>query len=212
MYIKEMITAVLIGSATILPTANGVIMELLTNGDFETGDFTGWELGINGIQTIENGAARISNSVIASPSTIRQNELHMGLLTPGQEVTVSFDYRGSVGIGAVIIAHIYSVVEGGGISNTKLLDIVFPHADPDVWSTHTQTITLGDDVSGGFSFQLEATTGTHLESFADVYFDNISVMGNVIHEPTSVFLILSGGTILTLMRRKKNNIIVHKVD
>ena len=93
MHIKEILTAILIGSASILPTANGAIMELLTNGDFATGDFTGWLQYPNGDQTIESGTARLNNNVEGAASIIKQERIQMGLLTARQEVTISFDYR-----------------------------------------------------------------------------------------------------------------------
>ncbi len=53
MHIRKTLTALLIGSAIILPTANGALIELITNGDFATEDFTGWAQEILGQQTIE---------------------------------------------------------------------------------------------------------------------------------------------------------------
>ena len=204
MHIKEILTAILIGSASILPTANGAIMELLTNGDFATGDFTGWLPFPSGDQTIESGTARLNNNVEGAASIIKQERIQMGLLTARQEVTISFDYRCSLGPAGVIFAEIFSEIDGGGVSKHDLLsEVSFPHTDSNTWTTYTTTTTLGADVSGGFSFQLAATTGAVPGSFADIYFDNVSVMGEVIPEPASALLIVGSAGALSLIRRNK---------
>ena len=60
MHIRKTLTTLLIGSAIILPTANGTIMELIFNGDFETVDFTDWMQFQNiGAQSISAGVLRI---------------------------------------------------------------------------------------------------------------------------------------------------------
>ena len=88
-------------------------MELLTNGDFATGDFTGWLPFPSGDQTIESGTARLNNNVEGAASIIKQERIQMGLLTAGQEVTISFDDRGSLGPDGVIFAEIFSEIDGG---------------------------------------------------------------------------------------------------
>jgi hypothetical protein len=218
MYIRKTLTALLIGSAIILPTANAEIIEMITNGDFATGDFTGWSQEVLGQQIIEDGTARlINNTGAVGPSVIRQNQIQAGgLLTPGQDITISFDYRGTLNAGAVVFASVYSHAENGGVNKTDILNNggpLFPAADPTTWTTYTTTTTLGSDVSGGISFLLQATTGAVPGSSADIYFDNISVMGQVIPEPTSALLIVGSAGALGMIRRNKKYFTnYHKID
>ena len=207
MHIRKTLTALLIGSAIILPTANGALIELITNGDFATEDFTGWAQEILGQQTIENGAARLNNNTGgAGSSIIRQNQIQAGgLLTRGQVISISFDYRGTLNAGGVIFASVYSHHENGGVSETDILNNRAPltNADPNTWKTYSTELTLDTDISGGISFLLQATAGAAAGSSADIYFDNISIIGDVIPEPASALLIVGSAGALGIIRRNK---------
>ena len=103
MYIKGILTAILIGSATMLPTANGTIMELISNGDFETSDLSDWlQYQNTNAQSVSEGVLRINNTAQGLGSVIKQERIHGGLLTANDNVTLTFDYRGTLGPGALI--------------------------------------------------------------------------------------------------------------
>lgn len=175
--------------------------EIAVNGGFETGDFSGWTQfeSSPGQQNITNinpstgtFAAEIFNAVEASNSFIRNTNLGAGIITAGLPVTVSFDARGSYGIGGVAFAVLYSEVAGGGISNTELLGgaSLAINSDENVWTSFSFTTTLGSDVSGGVTLELGATNGAVANESTRMFYDNISIQtATTVPEPTSAGLI-----------------------
>lgn len=202
MYIKGILTAILIGSATMLPTANGTIMELISNGDFETSDLSDWlQYQNTNAQSVSEGVLRINNTAQGLGSVIKQERIHGGLLTANDNVT--FDYRGTLGPGAVINLGLFSETTNGPVSQSDRFSITTLDPDPSVWKTYSNTFTLGPDVSDGISFEISVATAAITGSEADVYFDNISIMGDVIPEPTSALLIVGSAGALSIIRRNK---------
>jgi len=162
----------------------GATGELTTNGDFETGDFTGTVQFLNGgTQTIttvnpSSGTYSANLNVVATQSdtVLKFANLSPGAFTPGQTVTISFDMRGSLDPGGVAFAEFFSELSGGGTSAAEILfggGPIFPNADPNVWTNFSTTALTGSDTSGGVTLQLKAATGGG--SLADIYFDNVSV-------------------------------------
>ena len=204
MHIRKTLTALLIGSAIILPTANGTIMELISNGDFETGDLTDWlQFQNTAAQSVSAGVLRINNTTAGSGSIIKQERIHGGLLTANDNVTLTFDYRGTLGPGAVINLGLFSETTAGPVSKSDRFNIATLDPDPSVWNTYSNTFTLGPNVSDGISFEISVATAAFAGSEADLYFDNISIMGDVIPEPASALLIVGSAGALGLMRRNK---------
>jgi hypothetical protein len=204
MYIKGILTAILIGSATMLPTANGTIMELISNGDFETGDLSDWlQFQNTNAQSVSEGVLRINNTAQGLGSVIKQERIHGGLLTANDNVTLTFDYRGTLGPGAVINLGLFSETTNGPVSQSDRVSITTLDPDPSVWNTYSNTFALGPDVSDGISFEISVATAAITGSEADVYFDNISIMGDVIPEPTSALLIVGSAGALSIIRRNK---------
>jgi len=162
--------------------------DLAENGGFEAGDLSGWALfpvsADPDEQTVvttnpRSGtyAGRLNNTTPGSASIIKQANL-----TPveiGQTATVSLSVRGSFGPGGVAFAEFFTELEGEGTSSNQILGggPLTLDADPDVWSDYEFVVPITADVSGGITLQLTATTGGE-GSFADVYYDDVSIVIN----------------------------------
>ena len=99
----------------------------------------------------------------------------MGTVTPGASWTVTFDARGSLGVGGVAFAQVFSETamgnencSGCGILGGVALAI---NADSTVWKSFIFSGTVGP-TSESLTLQLEAVTG---ES-ANMFYDNISIV------------------------------------
>jgi hypothetical protein len=157
--------------------------DIAVNGDFETGDFTtGWTQFPSGVQTIETTnpsegtyCARLNNTVPASASIIKNANVGVGTAVGGQEVTITFDARGTTAIGGVTSIELFSELSGGGTSKSENLGAFDLDADPNTWKSFSYTTTLGPDVSGGVTLQLGAITGGAAGSLADVFYDNVKI-------------------------------------
>lgn len=169
-------------------TANTLALELAVNGDFETGDFTGWEqFPQAGTQTLitDNPASGTYAANLNVPirtqtdppvdNLLKNSNLGAGTLTPGMPVTVSWDLRGELfGAGGVVFVELFSELTGGGTSKAEIYTggPIFPQAD---WESFTWNTTLGPDVSGGVTLQLKASCGPVEGCGVDAYFDNASI-------------------------------------
>lgn len=203
-------------------------IELTTNGDFETGDFSGWEqfgtsgsptpFGVAGpsdqqtITTLNpNGgtfAASIDNSLPFGNSLIRQANLAPGgQITPGQLVEIQFDARGSFAVpGGVAFAEFFTELDGGGTSSSLILGSgpLAINPDPEVWTTFNFTTAAGFDTAGGVTLQLGATTGP--AGGTSIFYDNVSVsvasLVPLVPEPSSAVLLSLAGCGVLFRRRR----------
>jgi len=209
--VKFMLTAALSLAIFVSMVLNSSAIELTTNGDFETGDYTGWTQFPTGVgqQTITNVnpfegtfAASIDNAVAPSNSLIKQANIGIGTVTPGQTIEISFAARGSLGVGAVAFAEFFSELDGGGTSKNEILGggPLALDPDPNVWKVFNFTTTAGPDVSGGVTLQLGATTAAISGSTIHMWYDAASV--SVIPEPASVVLLGLAGLALISTRRR----------
>ncbi len=165
---------------------------LAINGDFETGDLTGWTSfatdnnGTFEVTTAQANGGLYSGLVVAdvdgigSPSfpVVKQANIGIGTITPNTSVTITFDLYGSVaGAGGVVFAEFFSELSGGGTSSSEILGggPLFPNG---TWTTYSFTTTTGPDVSGGITLQLKADCGGNPGCKIDAYFDNVSVTIN----------------------------------
>ena len=164
-------------------TAGGAATgELAVNGDFEMGDLTGWTTFDNG-GTIEvsspgaSGSANAGHMTVTIPGnpTLKQANLGAGQLTPGQQVTVSFDWKGTDAAGGVVDVVLFSELSGGGVSQT---DAILGGAGfPADWTTvGPLDITIGPDVSGGITLQFTAICGGVAGCNSDIFIDNVSII------------------------------------
>lgn len=205
-------------------------IELTTNGDFETGDYTGWQnFGTSGNptgpgvpgpsdqQTVTSVnpssgdfAASIDNNLGFGNSLIKQANLAPGgAITPGQSIDIQFDARGTYAVpGGVAFAEFFTELDGGGTSSAGILGggPLGINADPDVWTTFNYTVLAGPDTSGGVTLQLGATTGP--AGGTVMFYDNVSVtvqsLNPVVPEPTSAALIGLTGLGLAFRRRRSS--------
>jgi hypothetical protein len=217
MHMHKLIAPAVIATLLLANTIYAAPFELTTNGDFETGDFTGWTPFPTGPgqQTVTSinpssapYAAEIINNVATGNSAIRQVRIGAGIVTSGQTVTISFDARGSYGEGGVANAELFYEIEGGGISSSEILGGGPPLAingDPDVWTPFLFTTTPVTDVSGGVTLALGASNGAVNNPSTTMWYDNVSVTVDVatIPEPASAVLLGLGGLGLLIRRRRR---------
>lgn len=177
--------AVCLVITSLLTTGVWAQTELVSNGDFESGDTTDWESLPTGASsfTVESGSpfaggfnGKVENAAEASAAIIRQVNLGVGIVTPFEEVTVSFWARGSGENGGVHFAELFSEGDGGGVSKSEILGggPLFPTSDT-VWTFYSFDTTLGADVSGGVTLLLNATTGANIGSTSTLEIDNVSI-------------------------------------
>ncbi len=175
--------------------------EIALNGGFETGDFTDWTQFPNGTQNIittnpSEGTycVELNNNVAPSASLIKNANIGIGTVLAAQDVTITFDARGTLGVGAVAFAEFFSEKSGGGTSSNLILGggPLALNADPNVWTSFSFTTTTGSDVSGGVTLQLSATTSADAGSTANMFYDNVSVITAVPPTPTCTDGIMNG--------------------
>ncbi|WNH14016.1 PKD domain-containing protein [Thalassobellus suaedae] len=160
---------------------------LTNNGDFETGDTTGYTIfdAQGGVFTVTNEEAQsgsFSGKLVAGEGTeivIKQANLNSEpAIGTGVSVTISFDLKGSLaGAGGVVFAEFFSEKSPEGVSKAEILGGA-PLTPTDTWTNYTFTTTTGDDVSGGVTLQLKAACGAVSGCGVIAYFDNVSVTMN----------------------------------
>lgn len=156
------------------------------NGDFETGDFTGWEVFENGgsitIDGVENNGGSWSGKIVATGSasagsnaTLKQERKGVGSVNAGDTVEIKFDYLGGANApGSVINIQIFAEVNGGGVSFTE--NAPAP-AFSNTWTTYTHTFTIpgGTDVSGGITLQFNSPCGAVDGCTSTLNLDNVLI-------------------------------------
>lgn len=157
--------------------------ELIANGGFETGDFADWEVAGNGITVINTNpsegtfAANLNNTTLASSSSIKSPNRGVGVICPGEQVTISFDYRGQAEAGGVFFVELFSEFSGGGATNQILNGgAPFIPSDLNTWISYQVTTTVGSNVGGGVSLLFNAVTGGASGSFSNIFVDNVSMV------------------------------------
>lgn len=188
-------------------TATGAAqIELTTNGGFEAGDTSGWvsfptansTFNITGDASEGMFAAELFNNDFASAAVIKQANLGVGQVNAGDEITITFDAKGSFADGGVSFAEFFSEIDGGGTSSSEILSGA-PLALTDTYQSFSFTTFAGSDVSGGVSLQFTATTGANQGSTAVLFIDNVSV--SVVPAPATAGLLGLGGLVAVRRRR-----------
>ncbi len=185
-------TSVEIGTAQAtgnISSNDGAITELTTNGDFETGDLTGWTLFVDAAgASFEASDAEASDGTFsgyltsdfnagiggAVDAVVKQANVGVGTVTPNTDYIVSFDLRGFSGTGGDLFVEFFSELSGGGTSAAEILSNG-PLTPTDTWTPYSFTVTTGDDVSGGITLQLKTSCGPVLDCVVEGYFDNVSI-------------------------------------
>ncbi|MEM8709921.1 MAG: carbohydrate binding domain-containing protein [Planctomycetota bacterium] len=156
--------------------------ELTKNGGFETGDTTDWESFPTGSSVFEaimdansgTWGGRLANDDEASGAVIKQSNIGIGRVTPGQTVEISFAAKGGGFNGGVAFAEFFSELAGGGTSSAELLGGA-PLALTSDWQTFNFTVTAGADTSGGVTLQFVAATAAISGSVSVIQLDDVSV-------------------------------------
>jgi len=182
------------------------------NGDFETGDLTGWTdfptaESIGGVTGDANNGAfagEFSNiNTVSGPSgyVVKQANIGIGTVNPGDPIEISFAAKGDFLIGGVGIVEFFSEVDGGGTSSAEILGggPLFLASETDYQNFSFNTVA-GPDVSGGVTLQFVAATGGAQGSLARFVVDDVVV--RVIPEPASALLGLTGFALIGLRRRR----------
>ena len=153
---------------------------LLTNGDFEAGDLSSWDLAENGgtiaADNTQDSGSTWSVRLSAGPSqapALSQTNLAVGTVSPGDLIDISFDMCGTLGgAGPVVFPALLSEFGIGAGADRQNLDTFV--AVPSVWTRYNYQGIAGVDVTGGISIQFDVVCGGDPSCTAEVYFDNIS--------------------------------------
>lgn len=199
-------TGLCVSALTMSATAQ---LELTTNGGFEAGDISDWVefptggssfFNVTGDSSSGAFAGNVFNDVDGSAYIVKQANLGIGQVSPGDTVTISFDAKGSGEAGGVHFAEFFSEIDGGGTSSSAILGgaPLFPLSD--AYTTYNFTTTAGADVSAGVTLQFVAATGANIGSTSTLFIDNVSV--SIVPEPTTAALAGLGGLAMLGRRRR----------
>jgi hypothetical protein len=164
------------------------------NFGFEAGDASEWQYSptASGSLVIDDFgqsqgiySAELFNNFPSSGAVLKKANLGIGVVNPGDEITITFDARGFGSNGGVAFAEFLSELDGGGTSSSVILGGV-PLPVTGQWAPFSFTVTAGPDVSGGVTVQFVAVTGGDPNSSMELYVDNLSVVVQEAQEPTTV--------------------------
>ncbi len=167
------------------PAYGQSLVELVSNGDSETGDTSGWDYFPTGGSTFDvvsspaedvfagSFSTKIENLAETSNAFVRQTGIGAGIVQPSAQVNISFWAKGSAELGGVHFAEFFSLGESG-VTSSEILGGA-PLFLTDTYEFYEFTVTAASDVSGGVTLQLGATTGATTGSAATFFFDDVSV-------------------------------------
>ena len=165
------------------------------NGDFETGDFTGWTAGIEGSVSIVNDTldgrtsnfARLQTTAAPQDVLLSQVALGAGTIVSGDMIDVSFDLYGTLtgDSGVVFVEVIFLNAAGQDEGGRNFVGPAAPYFPTTTWTNNSGTVTAGlgangtqYDVSGGVTLQLKAACGGVPGCVVDAYLDNVTFTVN----------------------------------
>ena len=180
------------------------------NGDFETGDTSSWQslpsasstFVVTGDAQEGSFAGQLTNTAMGSAAIIKQPNLGIGQIAPGDSIEITFFAKGSGVNGGVQFAEVFSEISGGGTSSSQILGGA-PLFLTDTYTEYTFTTTAGSDISGGFTLQFNAATGAVQGSASEMFVDNVQITNlSAVPEPTSSVLLGLCGIIMMAHRRR----------
>ncbi len=199
-------------AALAFASATASAQVISVNGDFETGDLTGWTdfptaESIGAVTGDANNGSfageffNINTGTGPSGYVVKQANIGMGLVSPGDPIEISFAAKGDFLVGGVGIVEFFSEVDGGGTSAGEILGggPLFLASETD-YQNFTFNTVAGPDVSGGVTLQFVAATGGAQGSLARFVVDDVSV--RIIPEPASALLGLVGFALIGMRRRR----------
>ncbi|MFK2821156.1 carbohydrate binding domain-containing protein, partial [Flavobacteriaceae sp. LMIT009] len=159
---------------------------IANNGDFETGDDTGWMLFQNGgtaalDNTVNNGGSWSGKLTVGDSGgnpAFKQERIGAGTVAPGDVVQIQFDVIGTVTQPGAVVNVLLFGEGAGGVSFTHVFN---PGPAPTgSWTTFTGTYTIpgGTDLTDGISFLIEAVCGAVSGCSVTMNIDNVSVTLN----------------------------------
>ncbi|MEM9418603.1 MAG: PEP-CTERM sorting domain-containing protein [Planctomycetota bacterium] len=189
---------------------------LATNGGFETGDLTGWTASgapfVNPPDTWEviddaseafDGQYYGRLEAVSTPSgpVAKQANIGIGVVNPGDEITVSFWARGATAVGGVHFVELFGELSGGGTSSSEIIGgPVLTDLSATEWKFYEFSgILTGADVTGGATVQFVASTGASNGSSSYLELDNVTI----VPEPASLALLGLGGLAMLGRRRRQ---------
>jgi hypothetical protein len=166
-----------------------------TNGDFETGDFTGWTTGENGTYSVVNTTldgrtgnfGRLQTTDAPQDVLLSQVALGAGTIMSGDMLDVTFDLYGTLtgDSGVVFVEVIFLNADGNDVGGRDFVGPAAPYFPSTSWTNYSGTVTAGTgangdpfDVSGGVTLQLKAACGGVPGCVVDAYFDNVTFTVN----------------------------------
>ena len=199
----SMLTVLALSAACATASAQ---IELTNNGGFEAGDLSGWQSFPSATSTFlltndaNSGtfAAELFNNQLASGAVIKQANLGIGQVSPGQIVDISFAVKGEGAVGGVLFAEFLSEIDGGGVSSAQILG-GGPLAITSSYQVFNFSVLAGPDVSGGVTLQFAAVTGGAQGSTIVAFIDDASV--SIIPAPAGLAALGMGGLVLGRRRR-----------
>ena len=214
--LKTTLSAAILLTAT---AAQAAYQDIAVNGGFETGDFTGWtqfpgSLGPAGqtISTVNPSSGTFSanlNEPGVAANVIKQANLLPGAWTIGQQIDITFDYRGITDAGAVLNVELFTELGGGeeGVtSSTNLFGGPLFAAGNDNWIPKSVTYFVAGEASGGITLQFAVACAPVPGCNADIFLDNVTISSDVNAVPVPAAAWLFGSALLGLggmARRKK---------
>ena len=163
------------------------------NGDFETGDFTGWTQTPQGgsitldsseqggragtvARLVATGSAASAQDVLLSQVDL--TEINSVSISGSDSVTVSADVFGTLaGAGGVVFIELISRNSGGDETGRSFIGPapIFPTT---TWTPYSSTVNVAADVSGGVTLQLKSSCGAVDGCVVDASFDNVTITIN----------------------------------
>ncbi len=188
---------VLLGCVLVVLAAAGPAsaQNFLVNGDFETGDLTGWQVfgesgtssgmvvaGDNGPTLPGNNYAFLDNQAEAVGLTLKQSTEAFG--PAGGTVTYGYDLKlDEANLGGVLFVQIFAEAEGVGIvGGSGLIGPLWPWE----WTSYTGSFVAPANTTF-LTMQITATTGATVGSTCLVRVDNVhlEMQGVVPNEASS---------------------------
>ncbi|MGN5223286.1 carbohydrate binding domain-containing protein [Aeromonas veronii] len=145
---------------------------LVSNGDFTSGNLDPWFQVGAGTVNIKNGAV-FTSAVNGGEARIKQVSIGQGELTAGESVTLSYKLKGKATDGGVINGIVHTISAANAVSATKEISIPAPTNE---WVQHSVTFNIGPDEGMGVDLMLGGVCGAVASCEATAEFDDIKII------------------------------------